>query len=345
MFIYNTEIMKKSLFLLLAVVTMTGCTQGEILESRSDETVEIKLKSSALSVEAVTRAPFEGEIGSGNTLTARILASKTQGNYTTFYADDAMTFSDNGSTATGFATAKYYPADNSALYFCGLYPNTGWAVSQTTTTTFTFDGSKDVMAAAEVNSNKDEAKGGTFKTLAFKHLLTQLVIKVVAENQAAIDSWGNLTDITLAKAGGTNNPNTKVEVTLATGVATTGSAFSSPVSDNSFKFWKLGSTPEAAFTGQTVALTTAGEEVAYSMVSPVIATGSSDYTLLVKTVNSKTEGISVPVHLKKTGGEAYNQDTQGKKFVVTLTFKATEIKALATVQAWTTDGKGDETIQ
>lgn len=337
--------MKKSLFLLLAIVAMTGCTQGEILESRSDETVEIKLKSSALSVEAVTRAPFEGEIGSGNTLTARVLASKTQGNYTSSYADDAMTFNDNGTTAAGFATAKYYPADNSTVYFCGLYPSTGWAGSQTTTTSFTFDGSKDVMAAAEVSSSKDEAKGSTFKTLAFKHLLTQLVIKVVAENQAAIDSWGKLTDITLSKAGGSNNPNTKVEVTLATGVAATGSAFATPVSDNSFKFWKLDS-PETAFAGQSVVLTTSGAEVAYSMVSPVAATGSNDYTLLVKTVNAKAEGISVPVHLKKTAnGEVYNLDTQGKKFVVTLTFKATEIKALATVQEWTSDGKGDETIQ
>lgn len=337
--------MKKILFPLLAIVAMTGCTQGEILESRSDETVEIKLKSSAMSVEAVTRAPFEGEIGSGNTLTARILASKTQGNYTTTYADDAMTFSDNGTTAAGFATAKYYPADNSTVYFCGLYPNTGWAVSQTTTTTFTFDGSKDVMAAAEVNSTKDEAKTGGFKTLAFKHLLTQLVIKVVAEDQAAIDSWGNLTDLTLSKAGD-DNPNSKVEVTLATGVAETGTAFSSPINSSLFKFWKKGSGPDAAFAGQTVVLQTApGEEVAYSMVSPVTADGNSDYTLLVKTANSKAGGITVPVNLTKTGGGAYDSNTQGKKFMVTLTFKATEIKALATVQPWTEDGKGEEEIQ
>lgn len=339
--------MKKSLFLLLGIITMTGCTQSEILESRSDENVEIKLKSSAMSVEASTRAPFEGTIAGGNTLTARVLASKAQGNYATTYADDAMTFIDNGTTAAGFTTTKiYYPADNSVVYLCGLYPSTGWAATQTTTTSFTFDGSHDVMAAVEVSSTKDAVKGGTnIPTLAFKHLLTQLVIKAVAADAAAITAWGNLTDITLSKAGGANNPNAKVEVTLATGAAATASAFSSPVSNDSFKFWQKGTDPDAAFAGQAKALTTTGEEVAYSMVSPITATGTADYTLLVKTANSVSAGITVPVNLKATGGGAYSGDTQGKKFVVTLTFKATEITAVATVQPWTEDGKGEEEIQ
>lgn len=334
--------MKKSLFLLLGIITMTGCTQSEILESRSDENVEIKLKSSAMSVEASTRAPFEGTIGNGNTLVAKVLASKATGDYTTTYANGTMTFTDNGTTAAGFATPAYYPADNTDIYFCGLYPSTGWAATQITTTSFSFDGSQDVMAAAEVYSNKDEAKGGTTKTLAFKHLLTQLVIKAVAADAAAVTAWGDLTDITLSKAGD-SAPYSAVTVTLATGAAATASAFAT--TSTAFKFWTKGASPDAEFTGQTKALTTGGEEVAYSMVSPVIADGTTDYTLVVKTANSITAGVTVPVNLKATGGGAYSGDTQGKKFVVTLTFKATEITAVATVQPWTEDGKGEEEIQ
>lgn len=54
----------------------------------------------------------------------------------------------------------------------------------------------------------------------------------------------------------------------------------------------------------------------------------------------------MPVNLKTTGSSVdYTASTQGKKFVVLLTFKATEIKATATVKDWEEDGGSSEEIQ
>lgn len=84
------------------------------------------------------------------------------------------------------------------------------------------------------------------------------------------------------------------------------------------------------------------------MVAPLKnATGTADYTLAVKTEHSGTTPVTVPVNLKTTGSSSadYTASTQGKKFVVLLTFKATEIKATATVKDWEEDGGSSEEIQ
>lgn len=82
--------MKKSLFSLLAVIVMAGCTQSDVMEPVPNENVEIKLISSAIAAETMTRAPYEGTIAADNTLAARVLVSETSGNYTTTYANDKM---------------------------------------------------------------------------------------------------------------------------------------------------------------------------------------------------------------------------------------------------------------
>ncbi len=340
-------VMRKSMFSLLAVAAMASCTQSDVVELVPNEKVEIKLTSSAIAAETVTRAPYEGTIGSGNTLTAKVLASATSQSYTAnaLYANDVMEFTDNGTTAVGFATPKYYPADNSALYICGLYPSTGWADPANDECKFTFNGSQDVMVASEQSSTKDASKGGSYPALTFKHLLTQLVVKAVAENQAAIGAWGNLTDITLTKVG-SNDPTSAVTVTLSAGTADESSAFATPLTGG-MSFWVKGASPEAVFASQTKALTTGGEEVAYSLVAPLKnATGTADYTLAVKTANSGTTPVAVPVNLKQKGSNnAYTASTQGQKFIITLTFKATEIKATATVEDWKEEGGSSEDIQ
>lgn len=189
------------------------------------------------------------------------------------------------------------------------------------------------------------SKDGDYPQLEFKHLLTQLVIMAVAEDDAAIEKWGQLTDITLTKVG-TSNPSSAVTVTLSTGTADESTAFATPLS-NGMSFWVVGANPETAFATQAKDLTTDGEEVAYSMVAPLEnATGTADYTLAVKTENSGTTPVRVTVNLKQSANQAsYTASTQGKKFIVTLTFKATEIKATATVEDWEEDGGSSEEIQ
>lgn len=335
------------MFSLLAVAFMASCTQSEVVELVPNEKVEIKLTSSAIAAETTTRAPYEGTISETNKLVARVLASATSKNYTKdgLYANDVMEFTANGTTPVGFATAKYYPANNSPLYLCGLYPAAGWTDPANDEGKFTFNGSQDVMAAAEKNSTKNDAKAGTHPALTFKHLLTQLVIKAVAEDGAAIASWGALTDLTLTKVGN-NDPNSAVTVTLSDGTADESSAFATALTGG-MSFWVKGATVETAFTAQSKALTTAGEEVAYAMVAPLKnATGTADYTLAVKTASSGATPITVPVNLKKkSDSSAFTESTQGRKFVITLTFKATEIKATATVEDWKEEGGGSEDIQ
>lgn len=340
--------MKKSMFSLLAAIAMASCTQSDVVELVPNENVEIKLTSSAIAAETMTRAPYEGTISADNSLEARVLVSKTTADYTSagLYANDKMTFTDNGSTAVGFATAKYYPVDNATLYICGLYPFEGWDNPANDECKFTFDGSKDVMAAPQKSSTKNDSKDGNYPELEFKHLLTQLVIKAVAEDAAAIEKWGKLTDITLTKVG-TNNPTGSVTVKLSTGAADESTAFATP-QDNGMAFWVKGAATETAFASQAKELTTDGEEVAYSMVAPLKnASGTADYTLAVKTEHSGATPVSVPVNLKTKDASsgAYTASTQGKKFIVTLTFKATEIKATATVKDWEEDGGSSEEIQ
>lgn len=338
--------MKKLLVSLLAVAAMASCSKSETESVAAPETnsdlVEILVKSTSRSID--TRAPFEGTISGDNQLTARVIASATSADYTTPYKDGQMTFADNGTTQVGFSDKAYYPVDGSTLYLCGLYPADKWE-NATTTAVYTFDGKTDIMAAAEVSSSKSEAQGGTYPTLAFKHLLTKLVIKAKAEDQAAIDAWGKITEITLTQAG-SSLPYNKATVTLVDGTAAKG-AFSN--TQEAFAFYTMtGETyNDDAFTGQAVDLTTDGAKVAYSLVAPVTATGTGDFKLKIKTQRGMepVQENEVTVGLQKTEGGAFEGDTQGKSFEITLTFKATEIQAKATVAAWEEGGSASADIQ
>lgn len=337
--------MKKLLVSLLAVAAMAGCSKNESATApeASADLVEIMAKSVSRSIE--TRAPFEGTISGGNTLTARVLASATQGNYTSPYKDGQMNFTDNGTTQVGFTQKAYYPVDGSTLYLCGLYPAEGWQ-NPTTTAEYTFDGKTDIMAAAEVSSNKKEAQSGSYPTLAFKHLLTKLVIKVQAQDQAAIDAWGNITEITLIQAG-SSAPYNKATVTLKDGTAATGTAFAT--TQASFPFYTMSDDTynDVAFTSQTVAMTTEGAKIGYSLVAPVTAEGSEDFKLQIKTKrgDEAEQTNAVTIGLQQTAGGNFTGDTQGKSFEITLTFKATEIQAQATVAEWEDGGSANADIQ
>lgn len=349
--------MKKIYLSLLSALLTAACSNNELPESNLNANVELRFRSTALTVDAGTRSPFEGTEGTVPLpLEAKVLVKEQTGDYTSLYntADDKITFTD-GVTATGFASTKYYyPADGRGLHICGLYPyavtganNGEWSLTATDAA-FIFDGSHDVMAAPQVATTKALAQAATYPTLAFSHLLTKLVIKVKAEDAAAIAAWGNVTKIELVKAKG-SAPNSKVTVVLSTGTAPYNSAFSTSL--NPFPFYEVtGETTytNSAFTGKTLALTTTSAVVAYSMVAPILADGSStagsaDFELKVYTANASA-GVDVPVGLLDVLSAAYAGDTQGKAFEVTLTFKATEIKAKASVSPWVLDGTSSPEI-
>lgn len=364
--------MKKLFFSLLAVAAMASCSKSELAERPVvGDNVEILAKSTALSIS--TRAPFEGNvIDNTNQLEAKVWATTTKGDYSgtlvsghhipayngKFSNTNKMIFTSAGEV--GFDTnSMYFPADQDKVYLFGLYPyDLVWTESTSsgeTSAKTTIDGKSDIMVAPQVEASKaaQQAATPTYPTLAFEHMLTKLIVKVVAEDQAAIDGWGNVTDIQLTGAFGS----LRDEITIKCADATPGSRMSatfgiSTSNPTSFDFFKMdGSvTPNTysddAFTAQSVALTTTATSVAYLLVAPLAnpSTSTEDFKLAVKTSNH-TAAYEVKIELKDAVNNDYTQSTQGKYFEITLTFKATEVQAKATVADWENGGNGGADIQ
>lgn len=347
--------MKKLYVPVLALLTLASCSKSELANRPvvENDMVEIMATSKALTIE--TRAPFEGQIAEENKLTAVVLGSTTSGDYTETtprYCDGEMTFSDN-TTAASFATPQYYPVSDAPIYLCALYPTAlaDWK-DIATKAKYTFDGKTDVMAAAEVSGKKSTAMAGTVPSFTFNHLLTKLIVKVKADGDAAVGVWGDITGISLVKANNGDVFDT-AEVTLATGTA-----FSNAAADG-MAFYRIDATATPAYTDNAVddadnkiALTTTAEEAAYSLVAPIIAeNGVKHFALKVDTKLGETvttREVSFDLYKAKVGEEdpaVFSGDTQGKAFEITLTFKATEIVATATVTDWVKGGNTEVPIQ
>ena len=346
--------MKKLYVPVLALLTLASCSKSELANRPvvENDMVEIMATSKALTIE--TRAPFEGSIASDNILTAVVLGSTTTADYTTRYCDGTITFADD-TNAKGFdTTPKYYPVSDATVYFCALYPTAlaDWK-DIATTAKYTFDGKTDVMAAAEKEGKKSTAMAGTHPSFEFKHLLTKLIVKVKAYDEAAQKVWGNITAISLIKANNGDVFDT-AEVTLATGAAATGTAFSNAAADG-MAFYRIDAATPAYTdnavdaTDNKIELTTDAVEAAYSLVAPIIAGNSTDhFTLKVSTDLDGTPTVK-EVSLKLSTADetpvVFTGDTQGQAFEITLTFKATEIVATATVTDWVKGGNTEVPIQ
>lgn len=358
--------MKKSLlFMCVLAVALASCSRGELPDEPvtptppdpgKEDLVEIRLQSAVNPLEANTKTPFIGDIASGNQLKAKVLKTTTTNGFVANNTNtsSSMTFEGSG-TATGtWSDGKYYPIDDSPVYLCGLYPDDNVWVNNTdkTAMTYKFDGKTDVMAAQQVETKKSEAQQTIYQTLAFNHLLTNLIVKVkadltdmtIADVQAA---WGNITSIALSNVNGSVEPKNTVTVTLSSGAGDF-----SLVAPYGVSFYQASNKPSPA--GQTLgelftftdnsfaslAIPDKETAVAYSMIAPVTSDGSAgtkEFTLLVSTGNQGD--IKVPVDLTTSGS------TQGKYCIVTLTFKNTTISATASVTAWADGGTADATIQ
>ncbi|MFR3488417.1 MAG: hypothetical protein ACLTTP_03505 [Alistipes ihumii] len=93
---------------------------------------------------------------------------------------------------------------------------------------------------------------------------------------------------------------------------------------------------DVAFSAQTLALTKTAANAAYSLVAPITATGTGDFKLKITTQKDAESPLvnEVAVDLKDMSSSTFTGDTQGKAFEITLTFKATEIQAKASVKEW-----------
>ncbi|CAK7075200.1 MAG: hypothetical protein PARBA_03040 [Parabacteroides sp.] len=360
--------MKKSLlFMCMLAASLASCSRDEIPDAPvtpgKEDMVEIRLNSAVNPLEANTKAPFIGDIASGNELTANVLMTKTAEGFAagSVIEQKSMTFKAKETNTPLWGGKQYYPVDNSSVFLCGLYPDgAGWTQgADESTMTYKFDGKTDVMAAQQVETKKTQAQQETptYPVLAFKHLLTNLIVKAEVDltgDVTAADvqkAWGAITSIELVKVqGAAEKRMNKVTVTLKDATAATATAFSLDAT-YAVGFYKMsgknfpttGTTPADpfVFTDDAFASTPIPDPaaaVAYSIIAPVTAAGMNDFTLLVKTENA-TVGVEVPVKLLTTG------DTQGKYCIVTLKFKNTTISATASVAAWADGGTATETIK
>ena len=361
--------MKKSLlFMCVLAVALASCSRGELPDEPvtptspdpgKEDLVEIRLQSAVNPLEANTKTPFIGDITGANPLTANVLKTTTNGGFAvgSGIEQKSMTFKANETSTLLWGEKQYYPVDNSPVFLCGLHP-AGFTWTTGATAAYTFDGKTDVMAAPEVETTKTQAQQEipTYPVLAFKHLLTNLIVKAEVDltgDVTAADvqkAWGAITSIELAKVQGDPAKRmNKVTVTLKDATAATATAFSLDAT-YAVGFYKMsgknfpgtGVSEPFVFTDDAFTSTPIPDPaaaVAYSIIAPVIAAGTNDFTLLVKTANATSAGVEVPVKLLTTG------DTQGKYCIVTLKFKNTTISATASVAAWADGGTADTTIQ
>ena len=360
-------------------VALASCSRGELPDEPvtptppdpgKEDLVEIRLQSAVNPLEANTKTPFIGDITtSTNELTANVLMTKTAGGFAagSTIEQKSMTFKANKTNTELWNTKQYYPVDDSPVYLCGLYPaDKVWPQgTDESTAVYTFDGKTDVMAAPAVKTTKTEAQGSQYKELVFRHLLTNLIIKAEADltetdvtATQVQEAWGAITSIELVKVQGDPLKRmNKVTVTLKDATAATATAFSQdatygvgfyqmsgknfPAAGATTDLFSFTDTPFAsAVISAPDADPNKVEAVAYSMIAPVVPTGTNEevFTLKVKTANLKT-AVEVPVKLSAA------EDTQGKYCIVMLKFKNTTISATASVAAWTQGSTADTTIQ
>lgn len=337
---------KFSLFTVAAtLVAFTSCSQVDSQDVvDTDQPVEIKVAGKALSITPTTRKPFEGIATTD--LNARVLASNTSKTYNNspidLIKDGTMTFTAaTSSTASGFDGGGVpYPHATNSVYLVGLYPtapSADWTIaSDGKSASHTFDGTHDVMATREITTVRSDGKDG-YQTLTFHHLLTRLDVIIQAEDQSAIDSWGNVTSIQV------KSPSNNITVTFDTEDNNTKPATSFTNAETLFSFYTVGT--DVLLPSTTLPLKSSDPSAqSYSIVAPKVGGGSQVvYDLVVTTANHSGYAVSVP--LLDTANAEFKGDTKGLKFEITLTFEATDIKAFATVKPWVTGGTGGATIQ
>lgn len=103
-----------------------------------------------------------------------------------------------------FDTPQYYLSDGRYSSVISLYPRIGasdWNAEKLAAG-YTLDGSMDLMATAWGKGRKNvnlKPVASEQPALHFEHLLTQVKIRVFAEDASAITAWGNITAIKLDK--------------------------------------------------------------------------------------------------------------------------------------------------
>lgn len=359
----NKNMKQKFIMMLAMAAVATGCSKNDALmpEPAGRET-PISVKASTRAVE--TRAPHTDAIAEDTPFKAQVFTTKTKGKYSTaadLYANGTITFTGAGEMAYDdpmISGNRTFPADGSSIYLLGLYPcddqyaGQKWAFTATAAT-YKFSGKEDVITAKEVKTTKKaDADAGTFETLEFEHQLTLLEVHVVAETEEAAKAWGTLKEVALTHNLTSTTFKNTVSVNTSTGTATISST---PTATG----WPVYTADDATFTGQTLdipygsegqttdELKTMAQNIGTTLVAPIVAKGTSDFTMTIKSQPTGANEVTkdgIKIDLKSSDGTAFTGNTKGQKFVVTLIFRSQDIKAVGTLTPWGDGGSADADV-
>lgn len=218
------------------------------------------------------------------------------GTATTLPRYSNVTFISAGMTFPDSDVLPY--TSEKATYAVGFWPRSGWsAANSNTEATHAIDGLTDLMFAPKITA----AAGALFTTstpLEFRHLLTWLHVRVTASNDVAVTSWGKITSITVASENTLN-------VTL--------------LDKDNYTITCSGSDVFTVYDNPSgVIIPSSSTELGSIFCAP---TADAKYTITVVTENGTK---SIDVNLKDLNGNAIGSGrsaTQGKEFVITLTFQ------------------------
>lgn len=328
---------------LVGLLLLVSCSQEDSLSVGSGDPVEILLSPSVSLSTSVSRSPFEDAPLVG-TLQAFVFKSLASGNYVSsgVYSES---LSLSGSGGTGFTVPQYFPVDDSPAYLCGLYPvDDLWEneiyseATHSTTVAHALDGKTDLLIAPQVSMTKSVFLQSKVVTLQFRHVLTKLKVRLVADAASEFsvaDIWGNVTGVELVSVGGVPAA-TFAQVNLLDGSA----SFHTPASGSYPIYCMSGDDlyPETdvLFANQDFAIPAEGVDVGYSLIAPFVPTGTDDFELMVYTTLFP-QGVPVKVALAPISADESFSDTSGQYCVVTLSFNSGNkpvIQSKASITDW-----------
>lgn len=163
--------MKRLVSLALMAIVAAGCTEEEKFDCSDNSPVEIKVSSGIN--EILTKAP----VNSGDSITARFVASAVNGDYSTNAWTATVRFKalSTVSAPLSFTPAQYYPINGDSIFIKGFYPD--GTISGNSVTFGGAAGTNDVMLTSQTGGTRATASSLNF---VFNHLLTQLQFRFIA---------------------------------------------------------------------------------------------------------------------------------------------------------------------
>ena len=227
------------------------------------------------------------------------------------FQSGTATFPDSDSEASKLK----YPTSGDSVYCVGLYPKTGWSVSDDfQTASHELNGSEDLMFAPEIVG----AWNSHFSTQRYRHLLTWLKILVCTTTTEAADYWGKLNKITI------NAVPTTVHVKLQ-------KRESSEFSLQSEVSYSDDTHPvDALDSAEGISLGITTQDVASVFCDP-----SNTYSLKIECENASVKDFEI--ELKELAGmdESLLDYPAGLQYILTLYFHPHNVvEGVCTLNAW-----------